>query len=99
MQKHDFKIGDIVEYVGCGSEALVAGRSNTKLTLLFTDGSYNNNYEPEKTTKLINKKWTSEYIESVLNRGLKNRLATGFPDYVDNLTYIEILAQVREYAK
>jgi hypothetical protein len=94
-----FKVGDIVEYVGCGSEALVVDMSETKLSLLFMDGSYNNNYEPQKTTKLINTKWTSEYIESVLNKGLKNRLITGYPNYVDNLTYIEILARLKEYAK
>jgi hypothetical protein len=91
-----FKVGDIVGYGGNpGAEAYVVKIEGTQMMILFFDGSCGwHNLEPMSFTR-TGRRWDPDKIRGLVEDGLFKRDFAG-RQYIDNLTYVEILNQLNE---
>jgi hypothetical protein len=84
----EFKVGDTIQYNLLGTKRFLAYVVNERYDLLWQIGTINR-WSTLERFKKTNRKLN---IRKALKRGLN----TG---HIDNLTYIEILAQLREHER
>jgi hypothetical protein len=90
-----YKEADIVEYAGIDSEAYVLNVNIDQIRLLFFDGSCGWYNIDAAHLKLTAKKWSKKKLQNTIKLGFFKWDRTKTSSYIDNLTYIEILAKVK----
>jgi len=94
-----FEVGDVIEYGGEGSEAYIVDINRNSLCILFFDGSIGWHDIQDSNFKRTSKNWDSNKLRNIIELGFSKGCRVKRAGYIDNLTYIELLAWTKEYAE